>query len=101
MLKNSLMSSGIAESQKEEIMRAMFAGAGGQVADVDGKVLEWDWGDRTGIEMLVMGWYWGTAATFVYILGLLGLYLMFRCRISEVYLVFLSVGEQKLHAMKE
>lgn len=46
-------------------------------------------------------WYLSAATAFLYLLTLLVIYFIFKFKIYNIYLVFLSIGESKLQDMQD
>ena len=67
---------------------------------VDVGVLSWQWDEEVRENGVVKWWWVIMGANVLFLLALAGIYLRFRLRLAEIYMVFLSVGEQKLIEMQ-
>jgi hypothetical protein len=46
-------------------------------------------------------WYLSAVTAFLYLVGLLVIYRLFKAKISQIYMIFLSLRDNKLQEMQE
>ena len=81
-------------------MRVIFESSMGKDVFVDVGVLSWEWDEEVREDGVVTWWWVIMGANLLFLLALAGIYLSFRLKLAEIYMVFLSVGERKLMEMQ-